>query len=259
MALSTWPKFYYGFEITTDNYYININEGSGELTAILSLGIYSPGDLATEIKTQLDAVGTKVYTVTFNRTTRKFTIACNTGSFSILISSGTNSTLTSYDLLGFTGTSDLSGSGRYTSDSAAGFEYKPQFKLQDYTDPEHWLEKTDAAVNEAANGLVEVVSFGDINFTQFNLLFITDKPMDGRVIRNNPQGVANLTDFLESAIRRGNVDYMPDEDTPTTFYKLILESTEASNKGIAFRLKEETGKSLPGFYQTGILKWRVIE
>jgi hypothetical protein len=258
MAIETHSKFYYGYEINTQNSKIDIDEGSGELTATLSSGIYSPGDLATEIKTQLDAIGTKTYTVIFNRNDRKFTIACDSGTFDILIASGANSGLSPYDLLGFTGVVDLTGFGTYTSDSASGSEYKTQFKLQDYTPKENWLEKVDASVNQSATGEVEVISFGDVRFIEFNLLFITNKPMDGKVIRNNASGVEDVRDFLEFAIKRGNLDFMPNENDPNTYTKVLLETTEASSKGIAYRLKEETSKNLPGFYQTGRLKWRVV-
>lgn len=257
MALGTFSKFYYGFEITLNNYKIDFDEGAGPLVAELTLGIYSPSDLETEIKTQLDAVGTKTYTVSFNRVTRKFSIACDTGTFSIPIFTGPNKDLAPYYLLGFTG-ADLSGSGSYTSNIEAGDQYKPQFWLQDYTQAEDWNEKVDSAVNQSASGFVEVISFGDVQFKEFNILFITNLAMDGVVIKNNPQGLEAARDFMNFCIKRGTIDFMPDESLPNVFYKLILETTELSSKGTGFRLKEETGKNLPGIYQTGKLKWRVV-
>lgn len=259
MALGTFSKFYYGYEIAIDAYKFDFNEGSGQLTAELSIGIYTPTDLAIELKTQLDAVGTKTYTVFFNRQTRKFDISCDTGTFDILIASGTNNGISVYDIFGFTGNSDLTSSGSYTSNSASGSVYYPQFWLQDYTAPTEWLEKVDASVNTSASGAVEIVSFGDIRFSEFNILFATNLPMDGKVIKNNSNGVANLNAFMAYIIKRGAIEFMPDESDYNTFYKMILESTESSSKGTGYKLKEETGKNLPGFYQTGKLKWRVIE
>ena len=258
MALGTFSKFYYGFEITTSNNKFDIDEGSGELTATLEIGIYTPEQMADELKLQLDAAGTKTYTVSFSRTTRKFTIACDSGTFEVLIDTGTNASASPYDLLGFTGTSDLTGAGTYTSDSAAGYEYRPQFWLQDYTAPTNWYEKQDASVNETATGDVEIISFGDVQYTDFNILFITDKVMDGRVIKNNPSGVANANSFMQFAIKRGPVEFMPDEDTPSTYYTIVLESTPENSNGTAYKLKEEVGKSLPGIFTTGRLKWRVL-
>lgn len=257
MALGTFSKFYYGYQIDQTNNKIDIDEGSGELTATLTSGIYTPTDLAVEIKTQLDAVGVKTYTVTFSRTTRYFTIAADAGTYEILISTGTNALTAPYDLLGFTGAADLTGVITYTSDSPSGSEYKPQFWLQDYVAPENWLDKAESSVNETSTGRVEIISFGDISYTEFNILFITDLPMDNRVIKSNPNGVANARSFLEFLIKRGPVEFMPDVATVATFYTITLETTEESGKGTAFKLKEEVGKSLPNIYTSGKLKFRV--
>lgn len=259
MALGTFSKFYYGYEIDLENYKIDFDEGSGELTAELTVGTYSPAGLATEIKTQLDAVGTKTYTVTFNRSSRFFTIACDSGTFDILIDTGTNKSLSPYDLLGFTGSVDLTGAGSYSSDSASGYEYKPQFWLQDYTSPDDWIELIDPSVNISANNIVEVVSFGDVSFTEFTIQFITDLPMDGRVILNNPNGVFDANHFMQYAIRKGKLDFMPDVNNLNTYWTLILESTPDNRSGVGYRLREETSRNLPNIYQTGRLKFRVVE
>jgi hypothetical protein len=257
MALGTFSKFYYGYQIDQTNNKIDIAEGGPQLTATLTSGIYTPTDLATEIKTQLDVAGAKTYTVTFSRTTRKFTIAADSGTYSILISTGTNALTSPYDLLGFTGAADLTGVITYTSDSASGSQYSPQFWLQNYTAPTDWLEKSDASVNETSGGQVEILSFGDQYYTEFTILFITNLAMDNRVIKNNPNGVANARSFLEFLIKRGPCEFMPDEATPATFYKITLESTDESSKGVSFKLKEETGRNLPNIYTSGKLKFRV--
>lgn len=258
MALGVFSKFYYGYEIDLENNKIDIDEGSGELTATLTIGTYSPEGLATEIKTQLDAVGTKEYTVTFNRTNRKYTIACDAGTFDILIDTGTSAGLSPYDLLGFTGTVDLTGLGTYTSDSASGYEYKPQFWLQDYTAPTEWTELIDPSINISSSNIVEVVSFGNAQFTEFTIQFITDLPMDGKVIRNNPNGLSDANDFMQYITRKGKLDFMPDEGDVNTFYTVILDSTPESRNGTGYRLREETGRNLPNIYQTGRLKFRVV-
>jgi hypothetical protein len=258
MALGTFSKFYYGYEITTTNYKLDFEESPGftELTVEMPLGIYAPEDLAFELRTQLDAVGTKSYTVTFDRSNRKFTITADSGTINLLVSTGTNAAVSFYEVLGFTG-SDLTGSATYTSNNSSGSVYKPQFWLQDYVAPSDWLEKSDASVNISANGKIEVVSFGDVNFTEFNILFITDLVMDGKVIKNNPNGVADANDFLTFCIKRGPIDFMPDEDDPNNFYTLVLENTSANSKGTGYKLTEETGKNLPGVFRSGKIKWRV--
>ena len=259
MALGTFSKFYFDYEITSQNNKIGFSESAGfvELTAELDNGIYTPTDLAAELKTQMDAVGTRTYTVTFNRSTRTFTITANTGTIRLLITTATTVDVSVYPLIGFTG-ADLTGALTYTGNNPTGSVYYPQYWLQDYTSPTDWLEKVDASINQAASGEVEVVYFGEVNFTEFNNLFITNLVMDNRIIKNNPTGVLDANDFMEFAIKRGGIEFMPNKDDVNTFYKLILESTEASSKGIGYRLKEETSKNLPGIYQSGKLKWRVL-
>ena len=66
----------------------------------------------------------------------------------------------------------------------------------------------------------------------------------------------NSTD--EFATKKGNLEFMPDKNTPGTYFTLYLESTSADGKGIGYKLQEETGKNLPGYYKTGNLKWRVL-
>jgi len=259
MSLTTIPAFYYGYEITSDNNNININEGSGELLATISNGKYSLTDFVTAVKTALDAASTlpQAYTVSVNRTTRQITIA-SAANFDILIDTGSQSGTSPYTLMGFTGSSDLTSTTTYTGDSASGSSYIPQFWLQSYTDKDHFQELIDASVNESANGDIETVSFGTRKFVEFELKFITDKPGDGKVIRNNPSGVADCVSFFQEITKKGNFEFIPDKDSPSTFDKVILESTPSSSKGIGYKLKEMVNQSLPGYYETGSIKLRVI-
>lgn len=255
MALNSFSKFYYIGGVSLSNQNINFDEGGGELLAAVEISSYTIEELALAVKTALDAAGTLVYTVDFDRDTRKFTISA-TGSFDLLVSTGTQASTSIFDLLGFTG-GDLTGASSYTADSVAGSQYKVQFKLQDYVAENFLQERIQPNVNESASGELEVVSFGTRKFIEMNLLFITNLPMDGKVIRNNPSGVEDSIAFLEFATTKAPLEFMPDESDPDTFTSLILESTENSSNGLGFLLKEETGKNLPGVYRTGLLKWRV--
>ena len=49
MSITTYSQFFYGHTITESNYYLDFNEGSGELTAELNSGSYSLEDFATEV------------------------------------------------------------------------------------------------------------------------------------------------------------------------------------------------------------------
>ena len=258
MAIGTFSKFYFGTEITLTDSKIDIDEGSGELTGTLDLGIYSLTALAAELQQVLNAIGTDTYTVTFNRDTRIYDIV-STGTFSILIDTGTNSSAGAYPVFGFTGSVDLSSAASHTGDSSAGSEYVTQFPPQNFVAPDFRKEKGDASVNQTASGVVEVISFGDIRFIEMDLLFITDIKMDGKVIGNNPTGVQDAIDFLTFAIKRGAIEFMPDRDTTSTFFQVILDKTSEDGKATKFKLKEETGKNLPGIYKTGKLDFRIVE
>lgn len=256
MALGTQSKFYYGFEIDSTNNKIDFDEGGPELTATLSIGEYSATEIALEVQNQLNAEGALTYTVTFNRTTRIFTIAA-TGVFSLLITSGTNNGTSAYGAIGFTG-ADVTGFATY-SGAAAGSSYLTQFFIQDYTSADNWVKAADASVNKSASGKVEVISFGVEAFFEGNLKFVTDRDMTGGFIRNNPTGVSDLRQLMTYLITKAPVEFMPDSDDEPTFYKIILESTPDQSNGTGFKLNELDGQGLRDFYETGVLKFRVVE
>lgn len=94
--------------ITTSNNKINFKEdGGGELTATLTVGIFTTASLLTEIKTQLEAAGTGTYTVTYDglsgTNTRLFTIAVSGAITNVqfLWHSGTDVLNNARQVLGF--------------------------------------------------------------------------------------------------------------------------------------------------------------
>jgi hypothetical protein len=257
MALSTFSCFYYGFEITSENNRINFSEGAGELTATVTVGSYTHTDVIAAVATALNNVGGLVYTVTLNRATRAITIAA-TGTFSLLTTSGTQSANSPFSLLGFTG-ADKTGLSTYTG-TASGFNYEPQFRLQEYVPLEHWTGAALASVNKSASGRVEVVKFGDESFMQCDIKYANNviQP-DNDIIKSNASGVEDLLSFMNFLITKGPIEFIPDIDTPNTFYKLLLESTPDSKDGVSFKLKERYDQGLPDWYDTGILKFRQVE
>lgn len=258
MSLSTFSSFYLTFEITSDNQNINFDEGGGELLASISVGSYSLSGLLVAMKTALDSAGADTYTVTVNRSTRIITIS-STGTFSLLLQTGSQVGTSPFELIGFTGTVDTGTASSHSGDSGAGVEYRNQFILQDYVGPDDFQETIDATVNEAASGALEVVSYGTRRFVEMNVMFINDFPQDGRVIKNNPNGRADAQAFMQSLIKKGPLEFMPDFANPSVFYELVLESTPESKDGVGYRLKEEIGLNLPGYFRTGVLRFRVRE
>ena len=209
------------------------------------------------VKTALDVSGGQEYTVTVDRDTRQITISA-TSNFDLLLSTGSQVGTSPWQLLGFTQGVDLTGSNSYTGASPAGSEYITQFAPQNYVDPEKSQQRIDAAVNESASGVIEVISFGIRKRIEMNLMWITNIKSDGKIIRNNPTGVQDAETFLQYITGRPQLEFMPDKDDSNTFYEVQLERTQADTNGVGYLLKEEIGNNLPGYYQTGLLVFRVV-
>lgn len=256
MTINTTPLFYYGFTVTTDDIYINFDEGSGERTATLTAGNYSFTDLASHVAEKLNLVGGNVYTVTANRSDRTFTIAAD-ANFDLLFSSGSNAGLSAASVLGFAA-SDLTSADTYTGTSSAGAEFTPQFPLQDYVSLDDYQEYAQANVNESASGTVEVYSLGTRKFLEFNIGPCTDNTMrtSGGLFTNDSSAVSKLRAFMQYAITKGAIEFMPSSSNKNTFNTIVLESTPTSSSGTGYKLRELYSRGLAGFFETGKLKFR---
>jgi hypothetical protein len=255
--IRTWSKFNYGFQIDTSNNSLNFSEGGPELTAVLESGDYTLGEFAEVVATALSAIGALDYTASINRNTNVITLSAS-GTFSILLATGSNIGISFASLMGFSQVVDLTGAATYTGASAAGFQYYPQFLLQSYVPPEIFKQSADATVNKAASGRVEVIRFGVEQFIEMDIKFITDLPMDNVVIKNNSSGLQDAIDFLDDITQKAKFEFVPDVDTPATFYEVILESFPGFQNGAGFKLKELFAQNLPDFYETGVIKLRVV-
>lgn len=112
-ATATFKVFKLDYELTPSylvidrfNDRIDFEEtASTELTASLTHGAYTPSDLATHIKTQLESAGASTYTISYDGDTKKFTLASDLGggggTFKLLAQSGTNVERSTLPLLGF--------------------------------------------------------------------------------------------------------------------------------------------------------------
>ena len=255
--IRTWSKFNYGFQITTSNNSLDFSEGGPQLTAVLESGDYSLGEFAEAIAVAMNTVGALDYTATLNRTTNVITISA-TGTFSILLATGTSIGVSFATLAGFTQVVDLTGAATYTGAGEAGYQYYPQFLLQSYVPPEIFKKSADATINKAASGRVEVIRFGVEQFIEMDIKFITDLPMDNVVIKNNPSGLQDAIDFLDDISSKAKFEFVPDVDTPSVFYEVILESFPGFDNGAGYKLKELFAQNLPDFYETGVIKLRVV-
>lgn len=257
--INTYSKFYYGLEVTEDNKWLDFDEGAGELSVEVRAGFYTPSELAEYIESEMNDLGSETYTVTFNRSTRKITIAA-TGSFDLLWDSGTNTDDTIGELLGYTISADDTGASSYLADTTCGSVYSPQFKLQDYVSEAHSRNLRSAMKQKSASGLVEVINFGTDKFFEFSIKFATNiqQPSAGPII-NNLTGVEDLEDFMQWLMLGAQVEFMPDTATPSDFYILFLESGAGDSNGLGYKLQEQYSRGLVGYFETGVLKFRVLE
>lgn len=257
--INTHSKFYFNYAVTADNQSLDFDEGDGEVHANVAVGTYSLTDLLDAVATAMNDAGVNTYAVSVNRSTRIISIESEgEEEFDLLVSSGTRVGSSVWSVIGFTG-ADRTGENTYAGNLAAGDEYKTQFMLQDYVPTEHKIGASDGVVNKAASGRVEVFRFGEERFMMCELKWVTDAVMPtGHSIRNDQNGVSKLQEFMAYLITKGPVEFMPDEDTVSTFETLILESTEKDKNGIAFELKELYGKGLPGVYESGKLTFRKL-
>lgn len=122
------------FNITGLNNRLRFDDGAA-VTAVLTPGRYSGTALAAQIKTQLDLVGSQVYTVTY--TNGKFTISAP-AAFSLVFTGNAVWTATGA-LLGFNTSATYTGQLTYTAAYAtewelSQFDYQAQFgpRLIDY-------------------------------------------------------------------------------------------------------------------------------
>lgn len=254
MSLSTYSKFFYGFQVDSTNLNISFSEGGPEIIATVDVGNYSFNDGLAKVASAMTDAGTQTYTVLLDRGNRLVTINA-TSNFTLKITSGTPTTQL-YSLLGFTG-ADRTGTNTYTANLNVGSEYRPQFWLQDYIKQGHFTRSIDPTVKKTASGKIEVVRFGSEQFVQMNIKYATNKRSDSNVIKYNSSGVENLVSFMEFAITKQPLEFMPDVDSPNSYVKLILDKTPQDGNGTSFQLKELYDKNLPEFFETGILLFKV--
>jgi hypothetical protein len=251
----TKAKFYYGPEIEENNASIDVNDGGLDFTISIPVRLYSPSELASYVQDALNDSGAIEYSVSFDRTTRLFTISGD-APFDLLIGSGPNTLSTLWDYMGFTGVSDLTGASTYTGDSVVGSEFVPQFYLLDYVDLEDWQEVVEASVNKTGSGKVEVIKYGIEKFTSFAIEFITDQKMKTtETLESDPNAVSSARAFMVAATSKGIVEFMKDRSDVDSYSLLILERTEQNSNGIGFKLQEMKDYGT-GFYRTGQLVFR---
>lgn len=258
MSLSTHSKFYYGFEVSGENNYLDFSEGGPEISAVVDVGSYTPTQFAARIQAAMREAGTQNYVVSFDRDTRKITISAPL-NFELLISSGSHTGTSVYSTAGFAG-ADETGTNSYLAGAAIATVYTTQFILQSYIAPEDNEGATYGTVNKSASGNIEVVTFGDEAFTEFEISYVNDRDNGPDApIRYNPNGISELRQLMRHFISKAPFEFMPDEDDTNDFVSMFLESSPEDPNGLKYKLKEQYGRGLPGYFNTGVLKFRMLE
>jgi hypothetical protein len=256
MQLTTHSKFYYGWQITNENKYLDFNDGSGVKTATLKVGYYTSASLAKEISSKMNSISLVDFFVSFNRTTMKFTISAAT-NFSLLFATGPFFERSVYSVIGHNQL-DKTGSNSYLGENASGKSYATQFYIQSYRDPSSGRKSVAGVINESSNGDIEVVKFGNKRFMTAEFLFITDLPQEtGSIVRNNFNGRAEFIELMEWLTEKAPVEFIKDESKVDVYREYILESTPTDSKGLDFELTEEYAKGLPNYWNSGILTFRL--
>lgn len=257
----TRSSFYYGFNVTAQPYNgnMNIDEGAGEITIAVPVGSYTLQTLTDAIRNALLTQGTLDYIVTVDRQERKITISADQ-NFDLLIDSGSNASSSIWQLIGFNVSLDKTGADNYESDYEAGNSYRPQFKLQNYVPPEDHQSRNQSSKNVAADGTtVEVINFGLAKFIEMNIKYISNVAGDGYVIEKNFKALEEVREFLQFITGLAEFEFMPDRDAAGNYFRCIVESMPGFGDGTGYRLKELYDDNIADVYETGVMKFRVIE
>jgi hypothetical protein len=125
--------------ISATNKFLDFNIGAAELIATVAEASYKIGTVQTEAGTLCKAIYDAIvaaevvgtYTVTYSRSTKKFTITRSTGTFVLMLKTGThgsdNTDTHIGTTLGFVDTADLTGALTYTGANTVNYAFKHTF------------------------------------------------------------------------------------------------------------------------------------
>jgi hypothetical protein len=247
MALKNHSVFYYGHKIDSNNNLIPFKDGASvEKIAELPVGSYTLTKFVQTIVAALNAASSLDWDGSVDRATRIVTLT-SSGPASLLFATGSTALNSPYLLLGFTA-SDLINQTSFVGSSGSGSEYRPQFPIQDYMGK----DKNKKLVNA-----VSVQSFGVDRYIRGNIKFITNEPTAG-ILRNNPNAVEEVQNFMDYIIEKNPIEFMENENDVNTFDRVYLENTIDGMGGTSYELSEYFDRSLPGYYETGALTFRII-
>lgn len=259
MALNKYSAVYYGHTIDKNNRYLNFiepNADNVELSAVLDIGGFTLTTYANRLAKALNTAGTQEYTVDIDRATGQLTIN-SSDIFTLLVATGSQLTVSAWELSGFTGGLDLSGSDTYTGESRSGSVYITQTPLHNFSDFPNNKEKAEAEVRTTPAGITEVISYSVQQRLKCDLPLITNY-IPQRYIRATATGVSEARDFMDYAITKAPLEFIYDFEDADNFVSCILDKTRESREGVGYELVERVKDELPGYYQlTGLVFLRI--
>jgi len=258
VALKTHSVFYYGHKVDENNNLINFADSPGgpEKTAELPVGSYTFTKFLEVVTNALNGASALDWNYSVDRRTRIVTFT-SSGPADLLFGTGTNFLNTPAALLGFP-QADILNNTSFVGSLPSGYEWAPQFPLQDYKSKYVNKKLVNAVVSKSASGdNVSVQSFGVDRMIKCNAKYITNQPTDG-LIRNNPSAVEEAIAFMDYAVEKNPLEFMEDENNRDVFDKVYLESSASGSDGTGYELTEYYDRGLPEYFETGLLTFKVI-
>lgn len=253
-----YPAFNYGHTVTNTNRYINFSEnGVDQLTGLIDIGSFTLTKYVDLVAKAMNSVGGQEYTVTIDRATRRITISADS-NFDLLLATGNNITYSAYNMIGFDGTSDLTGLNSYTGTIGSGSQYLLQTPFRNFSDFPRNKEKAESVVYDTPNGIVETISYGVTERMYCDIPMITNITPQ-QYIRETATGVEEFEQFIDYAIGKAPIEFIYKASEPNNFAVCLLDKTKSNSKGTGRRLVERIKDKLPGYFEMKGLVFRKIE
>lgn len=140
------------FEVTIENNQVSFNIGGVELTATLTVGLYTSATLATEIAAKMTTAAGTAISCSVGLTNRSFTISKAGGTLQLLCNTGA-SKVPLWDLIGFAKSADRTGALTYTGDEPVLVDVDEQHILR--VNAQGYKDTAAGTYTGVANALIE--------------------------------------------------------------------------------------------------------
>ena len=203
------------YAVTRGNNKLDFDEGGAEVTATLTVGLYTSAGLAAEVQTRLNEVGAfMALTCVYSDTTHKMTIGTDI-ALNLLVKTGASREISSWKLLGYDPSADLTGSTSYEAADA----------LFSDPDAEHVLRVNAQGYKDDASGTYTGSANALINVGPDILRTLL------RLFMRKPSSVIDETTFTNARSKLANVAltmYLNREQSTQKIFDILEFSTVAN-------------------------------